>query len=360
MNFRHNSCPICLAAAALTLSGLLVCDARGGGKERGRPIEFSLPKSDEATTNVYQMTTKKDSLKQLEEDLYKPLESFAPKSSLDGVAAPPPSEPPAPPIQSKRLKELLERRKNWGFISPEDLINAPTIEDVLKTPQLAPDGQEKKELPAFERYYQHLATKPAKADDPLQSKTDALFGTGDKRKARDERASEDDSSLPSTVRQGAERLTRAVEAGSIDSSFTRAALHGNLHDIFGLGNQSLSKEQIEEHKKYMDDYRSVVESSWHPLTMSGPQDMLSPKAPDTASPAGIAAAGLPNSLSPAPRTALEVQMGVVSPQLGPADLPDVNAQALGQTRPTSILPMDGPTRVAPPSPNFAAPKRSFY
>jgi len=122
----------------------------------------------------------------------------------------------------------------------------------------------------------------------------------------------------------------------------------------------LSKEQIEEHKKYMDDYRSVVESSWHPLTMSGHQDMLSPKAPDTASPAGIAAAGLPNSLSPAPRTALEVQMGVVSPQLGPADLPDVNAQALGQTRPTSILPMDGPTRVAPPSPNFAAPKRSFY
>ena len=338
----------------------MVWDARGGGKERGRPIEFSLPKSDEATTNVYQMTTKKDSLKQLEEDLYKPLESFAPKSSLDGVAAPPPSEPSAPPIQSKRLKELLERRKNWVFMSPEDLMGAPTLEDVLKSPQLGPDGREKQELPAFERYYQRLGSKPARADDPLQPKADDLFGTVDKRKARNERASEEDPNLPSTVRQGAERLTRAVEAGSIDSSFTRTASHGNLYDIFGLGNQSLSKEQIEEHKKYMDDYRSVVDSSWHPATMSNPQDMFSPKAPDAASPAGIGPAGLPNSLSPAPRTALEVQMGVVSPQLGPADLPDVNAQALGQTRPTSVLPMAGPARLAPPSPTFAAPKRSFY
>ena len=94
MSFRLSSRQICLAVAALAMSGLLVCSAQAGGKERGRPIEFSEPKSDEVTTNLHQLTSKKDGLKQLEEDLYKPLQSFAPKSSLDGVAAPPPQAPP--------------------------------------------------------------------------------------------------------------------------------------------------------------------------------------------------------------------------------------------------------------------------
>ena len=88
MSFRLSSLQVCLgAAAAVALSGLLVCSAQAGGKERGRPIEFSAPKSDEVTTNLNQLTSKKDGLKQLEEDLYRPLQSFSPKSSLDGVVA---------------------------------------------------------------------------------------------------------------------------------------------------------------------------------------------------------------------------------------------------------------------------------
>ena len=84
---------ICSAVAAVAVSGLLVCSAQTGGKQRGRPIEFSVPRSDEVTTNLHQLTSKKDGLRQLEEDLYKPLQTFAPKSSLDGVVAPP--RPPA-------------------------------------------------------------------------------------------------------------------------------------------------------------------------------------------------------------------------------------------------------------------------
>ena len=361
MSFRLASHQICLTAATVALSGFLVCGAPGGGKGRGRPIEFSLPKSDEATTNVYQLTNKKDSLRQLEEDLYKPLESLAPKSSLDGVAAPPPRAPSTSVIQSKRVKELLERRKNWGFMSPEDLMGTPTVEDVLKTPQLGPDGQEKQELPAFERYYQRLATKPEGADNPLQSKSAELFGTPDKPDARDKRApQEEDSNLPSAVREGAQKLTKMVEPGSSDSPSARAATHGDLHDIFGLGNHPLSKEQIEEHKKYMDDYRSVVDPSWRPPAVAPAGNLLSIIAADAAPPASKPAAGLPTSLSPVPHTALEAQMDVTSPQLGPPGLPDLNAHALGQARPTLALPTAQPTRVAPPAPNFAAPKRSFY
>jgi hypothetical protein len=360
MSFRLSSLQICLGAAVLAASGLLVCSAQAGGKERGRPIEFSVPRSDEVTTNLHQLTSKKDGLQQLEEDLYKPLQSFGPSSSLDGVAVPPPRAPAAPTIQSKRVKELLERRKNWVFMSPEDMLAMPTVEDVLKTPQFGPDGQEKKELPALERYYHRLATKRLGMDDPMQSKNEDLFGTPSKSKPRDDRAPHEDSDLPSGVRESAQELSRLFEPGSSDSPFAQPATHRNLADTFGLGNNVLSKEQLQEHKKFMDDYHSIVDPSWHPPAVDGPGNPSSIFAADAASPAGKPAVGLPSSLSPTPRTALDVQMDVVNPQLGPSALPDVNAQALGQTRSLPALPNVEPTRVAPVAPTFTAPKRSFY
>ena len=358
MSFRLSRGQIWLVAASMGLSGLLVGNAQAGEKERGRPIEFSLPKSDEVTTNLHQLTSKKDRLKQLEEDLYKPLESFSPKSSLEGVAAPLPRAPSSPAVPSKRVKELLEKRKNWVFMSPEDMLGAPTVEDVLKTPQFAPDGQEKKELPALERYYERLNAKRVGADDPLEANKEDLFGAPNKPNASDERAPEKDSRVPSSVRESVQALTRLVEADRDDRGFTRDDAHGNLSDIFGLRNRPPSKEQIQEHKKLMDDYRSLV-PSWNRSAVAAPGDLFSTDMAGAALPAGKPAASLPNSLSPVPQAALEAQMDVISPRLGPQGPPDVSAQALGQTRPTPILPAAEPVRVAPPAPNFAAPKRSF-
>jgi hypothetical protein len=366
MSFKFSSLHICLAAAALVLSGVLVGNAQSGGKERGRPIEFSLPKSDEVTTNLHELTSKKDSLKQLEEDLYKPLETFSPKSSLDGVVIPPPRTASAPPIQSKRVKELLERRKNWVFMNPEDLIGAPSADDVFKTPQVGPDGQEKKELPPLVRYYRRLSNKQAELDNPLQfkdrdkNKSEDLFGMPGKSDSRDERVPQEDLMIPGGVRERAQELNKLVDSDRSDSHFSQAATHGDFTDTFGLGNQHLSKEQTQEHKKRMDDYRSMVDPSWHPPVVVTPENLLSTLTADSTSPAGKPAVGLPSALSPAPPSALEAQMDVTSPRLGPAALPDVNSQALGQTRPAPVLPTFEPTRVPPPAPTFAVPKRVFY
>jgi hypothetical protein len=360
MSFRFSSLQIWLAAATVLLSGVLAGNAQTGRKERGRPIEFSLPKSGEVTTNLHELTSKKDSLRQLEEDLYKPLESFRPESSLDGVVAPPPRTPSAPPIPSKRVKELLERRKNWVFMSPEDLVSAPTVEDVLKTPQVGPDGQEKKELPSLERYYDRLSTKRVQPDNPLQPKSEDLFGMPSKSKSPDERVPHEDLIIPSGVRERAEALNRLVESDRSEGRFSRVATHGDLSDTFGFGNQPVSKEQTQEHKKLMDDYRSIVDPSWHPPAVATAENLMSTLGAEAASSAGKPAVGLPSSLSPAPLTALEEQMNVTSPQLGPAGLLNVNAHALGQTRPTPVLPTSDPTRVPPPAPTFAVPKRAFY
>jgi hypothetical protein len=359
MSFRLINRQVCLVAASMFLGSLVTGYAQSDRKERGRPIEFSLPKSDEVTNNLQQLTSKKDSLKQLEEDLYKPLESFSPKGSLEGVTAPPPRTPSAPTVPSKRVKELLEKRKNWVFMSPEDLMGAPTVEDVLKTPQLGSEGEEKKELPALERYYRRLVTKQGKAENPLETKHEDLFGTPNKPDSHDERASEKDSNLPSGVRESAQALSRLVGVNNEDNPFSRAETHGDLSDPFGLGKNLPSKEQVQEHKKFMDDYHTLVDPSWHPPAVDGPGGSFSIVAPGTALPAAKPAASLPSALSPVPQTAPDAQMDVVSPQLGPLGLPDVNAQALGQTRSTLQLPTAAPMRVPPPAPNFAAPRRAF-
>ena len=258
------------------------------------------------------------------------------------------------------MKELLERRKNWVFMSPEDLVSEPTIEDVLKTPQFGPDGQEKKESPAIERYYHRLSNKRVQADNLLEPKNEDLFGTPSKSNSHDERSQQEDANLPSGLRESAQALSKLVESESGDARFSRASTHGDFSDTFGLGNQPLSKEQMQEHKKFMDDYRSMVDPSWHPPAIATAENLMSTFAAEPSSSAGKPAVGLPSALSPAAPMAFEEQLNVTSPQLGPAALPDVNAQALGQTRPTPALPTVESTRVMPPSPSFAAPKRSFY
>jgi hypothetical protein len=356
MTIRLLSLRICFGLAAMAASSLLLCSAQAGGKQRGRPIDFSEPRSDEVTTNLHQLTSKKDGLKQLEEDLYKPLQLFSPKSSLEGVVAPPPRPPSGSVIQSKRAKELLERRKNWVFMSPEDLLAGPTVEEILKSPQYDVNGQDKKDLPPLAGYYRRLAAKRAGGDHSSPSKSDDLFNPPKTSNPLDQLATHDDANLPSGLRESALALKQLSEADAGADRFGQSVKRNSFSDTFGLDGNAPSKEQGLAHQKYMDEYRSVVEPGWQrPVAASsfGPLPSLA----DAARPAGSPApslGGLPNS---APHKGLEAQMDITHPLLGPAGLPDLNAQALGKPRQALALPtVESPKMVAP---TFAAPKRSF-
>jgi hypothetical protein len=353
MSFRRCTLQVSRAAATLAVTGMLVCTAHAAGRQRGRPIEFSAPRSDEVTTNLHQLTNKKDGLRQLEEDLYKPLQSFAPKSSLEGVVAP--SVRPSAPsvIQNKRVKELLERRKNWVFMTPEDLLGGPTVDEILKAPQFETDGQEKQDLPSFDRYYQRLAAKRPVANRPNPAEEDELLSTARELDPQEDLAFPDDSDLPTGLRESADELKRLFDPAGSDSPFARAATHGTFSDTFGLGANTLSKEQLRERKEFMDEYRSFVDPTWRPPAVATPDNPL-------AAIAGTApTAGLPSSPTPVPRRGLDAQLDIISPVLGPAGLPDVNANALGQTRPTAVFPKIESARATPVAPTFTAPKRSF-
>jgi len=356
MSIRLSCFRICLGVVALAVCALMVCDAQAADRTRGRPIEFSSPRSDEVTTNLNQLTNRKDGLKQLEEDLYRPLQSFSPKSSLDGVVAPIPRRPAAPLIQSKRVKDLLERRKNWEFMRPEDLIAEPTAEDVLKAPDFGTDGREKPDPRSMEQYYRRLATKRPAANRLDQSKEDDLFGADRKPRSGDEMGAPDDSNLPYGLKESVETFKNRFESDKADSPFARGETRSSFSDPFGLGDNTQSKEQILEHKKVMDEFRARWDPGWQPPASANSFNSSVGFA-TAAQPLSSPAAGLSHSSSAAPHHGLDAQNDVLNPMLGPAGLPDVNARALGQLRSASASPtVEAPKHAAP---TFTAPRRAF-
>ncbi|MGO8932033.1 MAG: hypothetical protein ACLQU3_34725 [Limisphaerales bacterium] len=356
MSFRLSSLRICCGLVAGAMISLLPCGAQTDGKQHGRPIEFSEPRSDEVMTNLEQLTVKKNGLKELEEGVYRSAPSDTSKSSLDGVAAPLPSSPVPSVIQSKRAKELLERRKNWVFMRPEDLLAEPTLEEILQAPEYGTDGRKKEQVPAMERYYERLTTKRPAATRPDQLKDDNLFGPAKKSGSSDETATHDDSDLPSGLKESTQALKSLFQPDAGGALSARSETRSSFWDPFDLGDNTLSKEQLLEHKKLMDEYRSVVDPSWHPPAVAN--SFNQPLGlPEALQPMRSPAAGLPSSPLSVPHTGLDAQMDVLNPVLGPAALPDVNAQALGQSRPALAPPnVDVPKVVAP---TFTAPKRAF-
>ena len=344
--------------AALAFTAVLVCTAEAGSRQQGRSIEFSQPKSFEVMTNLQQLATKKDSLKQLEEDLYQPLQTFTPKSSLEGVVAPLPRAPAPSAIQSKRAKELLERRRDWVFMTPEDLLAAPTVEQILKTPEYGPDGYPKKDLPAMERYYQSMVPKRSTRGKLAQPKDDEWFNLAKEPAKPGVAPARDDVNLPDELKASAEALRYSFETGRGDSPFGGGATPGGFSDPFRVASKAPSQEHLLEHKKLMDEYRTIVDPSWRPPVAARPAAPAFNFA-DPAQAPQRTPTGLPGAASPTLRKGPDALPDPANPVLGPPPMPDVNAQALGQTKSAAAAGKVQPRRVIPPAPDFTAPKRAF-
>ena len=319
---------------------------RAGGKERGRPIEFSDPKSDEVSTNLHQLTSKKDSLKQLEEDLSKSMRTFSGASSLDGVAPPPLEAPPGPVVPSKRLKELMERRKNAIFLTPEDLARTPTLQQMLRVPEYGPDGMEKQAKSPLEAYYERLDGKRTGAAKSIRFEDDEMSARSDF-PTRESGASgpSDDLTLPPALKEREEALKKLFESEGADNPLAPAPLKRNtFSDIFGLGEATPSADKGDlKLKKMRDEFNSIWDSS-RPAASA---DALNPLVGSTESPHR-----LPNPFG-VPDSSPEV-ISPVNPVFTPLAPLDVN----NQMQPS--LPVTPKIDVSKPvAPTFTAPRRPF-
>lgn len=62
-----------------------------------------------------------------------------------------PAPPPAPAV--RRTKTLLDDQSNWGFVTPEDVVQDYMAKEILRMPEYGADGQEKTPMSPVERYY---------------------------------------------------------------------------------------------------------------------------------------------------------------------------------------------------------------
>src|SRR3954468_971788 len=99
-------------------------------------------------------------LKDFEQSIFKPFRSVEPESSLDAVVQ---RAQQPPPVQNQRAKEAMERRKEWAFMTPEEILNA-NKEDNSLNPQGSSKDDESKKLSPMDRYFQRLYGVEKKAD----------------------------------------------------------------------------------------------------------------------------------------------------------------------------------------------------
>lgn len=347
MSFRLLSLKCCLCLAALTLAGRVVCQAQAGDNPPGRAMASSEPKSHEITTNLHALTSKRDGLKELEEDLYKPFESFRPDSSLDGVMSPPTAPPAGQVFQSKRLQAMMERRRDWIFLSAEDLTKGPTAEEILGLPEYGPDGQDKRTLSPLEKYF--LRTQPGKGAKNTNQFVESESWSSDTGADQPEgRADTTDSKLPAGLSKSERELRKLLQSNRAADSFSHSA--GTLSDIFGLARAEPSREEVLAHKACMVQFRQILDPGWQPPPDNDPVSALA----SILDPAPKAANTL-NSLvgmTADPHTGLGLALPGLTPELTPksSTLPSLTPSA----------PAAGPARVGPPpSPSFTAPRRQF-
>jgi hypothetical protein len=240
---------------------------------------------------------------------------------------------------------------------PEDLIAAPTVEDILKAPDFGTRDRDKDDLGAMGQYYRRLANKNPASKRPGQSADDDLFGPPKKSNPTDETAAQNDSDLPPDLKESAQALKKMFDIDKTGDASDRVVTRSSFADPFGVSVRTPSKEQVLEHKKFMDDYHTLVDPTWHPVAAPNPFNLpggLSATPQSGKNPAS----GFANSPSLAPHHGLDAQMDVVNPLLGPVGLPDLNARAVGQSRSALALPtFEAPKVVAP---TFTAPKRSAF
>src|SRR5262245_61848049 len=152
MSIRHWVSTSLLALALCTL-GLRSARAQGqaaegkpNGSQAGHTGNGARQKADNANPG------KTDSLRDLEDQLFRSFKAPPPKGPLNG---PGPEPPRTPSTQSKRAKELQDR-KDWVLNQPDELMAVPTVEELLNLAPLDKKENSKEKLTPLENYLDRL------------------------------------------------------------------------------------------------------------------------------------------------------------------------------------------------------------
>jgi len=307
--------------------------------------------------------TKRSSLKDLEEQLRRSLRPFSPKGSLDGVLAPEYGTP-APVVVAPARKRSASKENN-GWIFPDDLTGDLNVDDPFAMPEDGLNGKSKKKA-SMDPYYRSLNRNARNTDE-----TPSLMGidpTGSLKKANlgsSGMSSSDEGGLPGGIKDSAQSLQKMMQRSSQDSDFSMpTGVKSSFLDFFGMGDRSLTPDQVLAHKNYMQQFQQLLDGN--SASPGGPPKSVTfstdaattPAASMGGMPAGFGS--LPAASSSASWSAFDSKPGSINPTLTPNALPNVNAQVLNQWNTFSTPPQPETPRVSPSTPtSLVFPHRKF-
>jgi hypothetical protein len=350
-----------VAAVVFLLSAVLAegLQAAEQPRSRGRSIQFSEPKSETTGTNVNQLGVRNTGLKNLEDDLFKPLQTFTPKGSLDGVMVQPFRPAPQPsPAQRQRAREILEQRRNWAFSDPDENVSGLTAEEMLKIREFEKESDQH----PIARYYDRLSRERGGITNRIE---DDFFGARSPHENRDDSTGMDGMRPRQAEMSESERaMRRFFESGpKAPEFFPSANRPAGFGELFGTQpNSPQMEERARAQKARMEEFTELLDSqmrtapaapSYDPYSGLGDTTRL---APITSGAIDAGAASRSRSFEPTLTTPSW------NPAITPGTLPQLNtgiASRPGLTPATPALPTPQPIRLAPPTPDFSIPKRQF-
>lgn len=225
-------------------------------ERRGRRIEFSAPRGQNVLTNLEELNPQRiqeDYLKQkLQESSIRPSEVLGAGDSLSGILAIPYQPPPTPPVQNRRVRELLDLRRNWVFMSPEDFGPEPTPEKMLAVEDLESNGGQKERLSAVERFYRRL-------EQESEAEVARSIGRNGTKGGRDSDRQEEKSQLARRLDETENTLRRIFENNATGDLMPGADDKGLSSDIFGFGDAgSWSLQYNAAQKSRIDEFKQLL------------------------------------------------------------------------------------------------------
>ena len=244
----------------------------------------------------------------------------------DSWQAPVMMPPPVTRTLTPREKELLDRRRNWVFMTPEEMMSGESAEDMLGIEQYYKKRGDKQPMTAMERYYENL----------FHSSRNIATNQFD----RDSDSWSKGTNTPGGADQNGD-TTR-----TFDSPFNSSPAHeafrpvrpNTFSDVFGTGPDpsTLDPETIraqQEQKAHMESFKEL----W---------DMSQPSTPAEAFSSGSSGSGSRSSSFPS----MQPVLGTATPSVAG---PSAHANS------ASAPPAPAPVHTSPPRPNFTMPQRPF-
>jgi hypothetical protein len=329
----------------------------------GLPAEEPAPRPDTASTNSSQISRKSSPLSELEAGLKKPFEIFKADPSAGKFRDSPLNYvPPAPVINNKKLRELMEKRAEESYLSPEDDDAAPWGEDWLKSDQgSAPGSSGRKDKSPLDRLYDRNG---ATQSTPT-NKTPSLDFFGN-RIEKDERGFKGSPSLNSLFGNALSASGQSFkpatnispEGGRLSSDSLKPR---SFRELFGLGpapvdtaEARMSETRLDAFKELLDGPTYTPRNDYGVTTLPSARSSLPLPRPALGAAAPASASAWSSSLQPPVGTAFEDTPGFAGAPGKPAGVPDY---AAGTPSLTPTAPLQQPK--LPPPATFNIPRRRF-